>query len=131
MDCEPKSGSLKLRTWVALPTWDAKPDTWSLPHIIGTYSTPRLPDSVEPQLYAHETELPNALTKLASLKEMPRLPPDEPVDGAEATDEAAEEALVAAPLPLMADDFEALGMVASVVEGLADDGVKPAAELAL
>ena len=71
------------------------------------------------------------MTKLASLKEMPRLPPDEPVDGAEATDEAAEEALVAAPLPLMADDFEALGMVASVVEGLADDGVKPAAELAL
>ena len=70
------------------------------------------------------------MTKLASLKEMPRLPPEEPVEGAVAVDDAADEALVATPLPLMTGDFEALGIVANVVEGLADDGVKPAAELA-
>lgn len=76
---------------------------------MGTNSTGRDPFSVAPQLYDHETELPKAATKLASLKEIPRLPPDEPVDGgAAAADEDTATELLAA-----------LGTDMKVVDGLA------------
>lgn len=76
------------------------------------------------QLYDHETELPKAATKLASLKEIPRLPPDEPEDGADATadEDTAAELLAALGTDMkVVDDFAADGAGAEVA-GAEDTG---------